>query len=186
METTPAVPINIYHTLGKKTFILFLLDRVRIAVICLIIAIVLFAVSGQNFLNQKSIGDMRPYATIGGEIMLAIAILAFLIALLVSWLIYKNFTFSLEDDALKIKRGVITKEEVAIPYRQIQDINIERCLDYQMLGMSRLVILTAGHEDDPHPEGEAEGILPAIDKRFRRSTPVRTFKTHRRSASQRG
>jgi hypothetical protein len=35
-----------------------------------------------------------------------------------------------------------------------------------MLGMSRIVILTAGHEDEPHPEGESEGILPGLDKDF--------------------
>ena len=168
-ETVPAIPIGVYHTLGKKTFILFLLDRIRVAVIFVILAVILFILSGQSFLDQKSIGDMRPYAMLGGEIMLAIAVLAFLIAFLVSWLVYRNYTFCLEDDALKIKRGVITKEEIAIPYRQIQDVDIQRGLDYQLLGMSRLDILTAGHEDtgvDGGTPDESEGILPGIDKDF--------------------
>jgi putative membrane protein len=134
--------------------------------VALIMGVVLFVLWGQNVLTVKPAGDVRNYFMLGGWIMLAVAAVAFLIALLISWLIYRNYTFCLEDDALKIRRGVITKEEIAIPYRQIQDINIERSLDYQALGMSRIVILTAGHEDEPHPEGEAEGILPGLDKDF--------------------
>src|SRR5262249_54775350 len=139
-----------YRTLGKKTFIIFFLDRVRVGVVFLILAIVLFVLSSQNFLaNLPSIGDLRGYALMGGWWTLLIAIVALLIAFFVSWLIYINYRFALQDDSLKIKRGVLNKEEIAIPYRQIQDVDIERDLTYQMLGMSRLAILTAGHEDEP-------------------------------------
>ena len=65
---------------------------------------------------------------------------------------------------LKIRRGVFSREEVAIPYRQMQDVDIEQNLTDRFWGVCRLVILTAGHEDEPQPEGESEGILPVIDK----------------------
>ncbi len=69
------------------------------------------------------------------------------------------------EDSFKIKRGVMSKTENAIPYRQIQNVDIERSFTFQMLGLSRLIILTAGHEDENDKEGdEAEGVIPAIDQ----------------------
>ena len=39
-----------------------------------------------------------------------------------------------------------------------------RDLAFQALGLSRLVILTAGEEEEAGSSGESEGILPALDK----------------------
>ena len=70
----------------------------------------------------------------------------------------------LDDDALKVRHGIFSREEIAIPYRQIQDVDIDEDITDRIWGVCRLVILTAGHEDEPRPEGESEGILPVIDK----------------------
>ena len=71
------------------------------------------------------------------------------------------------EDSFKIKRGVLSKTENAIPYRQIQNVDIERSLMFQMLGLSRLIILTAGHEDESiKGENESEGVIPAIDQKL--------------------
>lgn len=94
-----------------------------------------------------------------GAFFLFLAFTAF-----VGWLAYINYRFCIDTDALKIKRGILNKEEVSIPYRQVQDVTIERDLLYQIIGVSRLVILTAGREDVKGEEGESEGILPALDK----------------------
>jgi uncharacterized membrane protein YdbT with pleckstrin-like domain len=90
----------------------------------------------------------------------------FLLSFFIAWLTYVTYQFALTEDALRIKRGILNKEEIAIPYRQIQDVDINRSLNFQMMGLSRIVILTAGHEEDPKaPDfGEAEGVLPALDK----------------------
>ena len=80
------------------------------------------------------------------------------------WLTYRNYKYCLGEDSLKIKRGILNKEEVAIPYRQIQDVDIKRDLYFQMMGLSRIIILTAGQEDETPRDSESEGILPALDK----------------------
>ena len=98
-------------------------------------------------------------------IALVLFVVVFAITLLVAWLIYKNYKYCLGDDSLKIKRGILNKEEVAIPYRQVQDVDLKRDLSFQMLGLSRIIIITAGHEDDEKPgDDDTEGILPALDK----------------------
>ena len=42
--------------------------------------------------------------------------------------------FLMADDSFKIKRGFLSKTENAIPYRQIQNVDIERSFMFQMLG----------------------------------------------------
>jgi putative membrane protein len=162
--THPGVPEEVYHTMGKKTFWIFFLERAHAAFILLILTIVLFMIAQQSFLASTPVGDLTNYAAMTAWICLALFVAAFLITFLVAWLIYINYKYCLGDDSLKIKRGILNKEEVAMPYRQIQDVDIRRDLSFQMLGLSRIVILTAGHEDEKPEDDESEGILPALDK----------------------
>lgn len=162
--THPGVPEEVYHTLGKKTFWIFLLDRSHAAFILLLVSIVLFVLQGQAFLAATPFGDLAPYVALGAWAALGLFVVVFMVTLLVAWLIYANYKYCLGDDSLKIKQGILDKREVAIPYRQIQDVDIERDLSFQMFGLSRIVILTAGHDDDRPGNDESEGALPAIDK----------------------
>jgi uncharacterized membrane protein YdbT with pleckstrin-like domain len=158
------VPGDSYHTLGRKTLWMSVLGRIQPAVVLLILSIGLFVISQQGFLATSSFASLGYYALLGGELCLLLFVLVLGILFLVGWLTYKNYTFALGEDSLKIRRGILSKEEIAIPYRQIQDVDIERDLSFQMLGLSKIVILTAGHEDEKDSSDESEGILPAIDK----------------------
>ncbi|HEX4104122.1 MAG TPA: PH domain-containing protein [Candidatus Paceibacterota bacterium] len=160
----PGVPEETYHTLGPKTLWIFVLQRIHAAVIILIISIGLFYLQGQPFLAKAPIPNINVYVAGGAWIFLLLFVVVFLITFFVAWLIYTNYRFYLGDNSLKIKRGIFDKEEIAIPYRQIQDVDIERDLSFQMMGLSRLIILTAGHEDERPHDDESEGVLPAMDK----------------------
>jgi putative membrane protein len=162
--THPGVPQEVYHTMGKKTFWIFFLERAHAAFILLLLTIVLFVLQGQAFLSTITIANLSNYVGLAAFACLALFIVVFLVTFLVAWLIYANFKFCLGDDSLKIKKGILNKEEVAIPYRQIQDVDIKRDISFQMMGLSRIVILTAGHEDEKPDEDESEGILPALDR----------------------
>lgn len=150
-----------YENLGSKTLWLFILDRSMVAAVILLVSLGLFFIGKTtgplNVLNLFTL-DIYIISFFG----FALFVVAFAIAAFVGWLVYANYKFLLGADALKIKKGVLNKEEVAIPYRQIQDVTIERDLSYQMFGLSKLTILTAGHEEAGET-GEAEGILPALD-----------------------
>ncbi len=70
----------------------------------------------------------------------------------------------LDTDALKIRRGILSKEEIAIPYRQIQDVDVDQSISDRIWGVARLAILTAGQEKTGEGNDESEGIFPAIDR----------------------
>jgi putative membrane protein len=160
----PGVPDEVYHKLGVKTLWIFVLQRIHAAFILLLLTIGLFIVEGQSFLNTKPFGNIAPYVSIAAWIALGLFVIIFLLTFLIAWLIYSNYKFCLGDDSLKIKRGILDKEEIAMPYRQIQNVDIQRDLSFQLMGLSRIVILTAGHEEDKSGEDESEGVLPAMDK----------------------
>lgn len=163
--THPGVPQEVYHTMGKKTFWIFLLQRAHAAFIFLLLTIAFFVLSGQTFLVATPVGNIAGDVFLAAWICAGAFIVVFGITLFASWLIYKNYKYSLGDDSLKIKRGILNKEEVAIPYRQIQDVDLRRDLSFQMMGLSQVVIITAGHDEDEKPGDEdTEGILPALDK----------------------
>ncbi len=162
--THPGIPEEVYHTMGKKTFWIFFLERVHAAFILLLLTIALFVLEQQPFLAATPVGDLAHYAALATVISFALFVIALIFTWLITWLIYKNYKYCLGGDSLKIKRGILNKEEVAIPYRQIQDVDIRRDISFQMLGLSRIVILTAGHEDEKPGDDESEGILPALDK----------------------
>jgi len=160
----PGVPTEQYHKLGTKTLWIFILQRIHATVILFIITIALFVVKGQPFLNNKLTGNLAPYANLIAWSAFGLFIIVALITFFIAWLIYVNYKFYLGADALRIKRGILNREEIAIPYRQIQDVDIARDLAFQMMGLSRLLILTAGHEDESSKSDDSEGILPAMDK----------------------
>jgi putative membrane protein len=155
--------VGTYKKLGRKTFWIFVFERMQAPIAFLLMAVLFFALRGASFLKAMPFGNADNYMTIAAWSALGFCVLIFLFVFLVSWLIYENYMFSLGEDALKIKRGVFTREEIAIPYRQIQNVDIEQDLSYRMIGVSRLVILTAGHEDEKMADDETEGVLPAID-----------------------
>jgi len=161
----PAAPAEIYYRLGKKTFVLFALKKMRLAAVFFLIAAFLALVSRQSFLTSLPLlGDVQIYVAWSAWVIFIVFCLFFLTALGAAWTIYRNYQFALGNDSFKIKHGVLNKAEFAIPYRQIQNVNIDRGALFQMLGLSRVTILTAGRSDQKLRDDEAEGVLPAIDK----------------------
>ncbi len=163
MPADNGAPEN-YRTLGRKTFVIFLMGKTRPASIIFVIAIVLATLGGSGAFTNISGQNFDPYINSAAIAALVLFVVAFALAFLIAWLEYSTYKFFMDEDALRIKRGVLSKEEIAIPYRQIQNVDIERSFSYQLLGLSRLVILTAGHDDDKTLGGESEGVLPALDE----------------------
>lgn len=160
----PGVPEEVYHTLGKKTLWIFVLEQIHAFIILLVCAVIAFAIEQQSFIKNVGGHDITGYVSLAAWILLGLFILVFGLTFLFTWLMYINYKFALSDNALKIKRGILDKEEISIPYRQIQDVDIDRDLGFQMMGVSRIIILTAGQEAQKTPDNETEGILPALDK----------------------
>ncbi|GEM_PF-277192 len=81
---------------------------------------------------------------------------------------YNAYKFELTEEVFKKEHGVIWKKYVSIPYERIQNIDIHRGIIARILGLSDLMIQTAGHSGTYGHYGiiggEPEGRLPALSK----------------------
>ncbi len=68
----------------------------------------------------------------------------FIILFLTANIVYDNYYFELDDVGFQKEHGVIHKQQVSIPYAQIQNVNISRTLIDRMFGLSKIMIETAG------------------------------------------
>lgn len=57
---------------------------------------------------------------------------------------YQRWRFDLETDALVLKRGVVTHVDTVVPYVRIQHVDTQRGPVERLLGLSSLVVYTAG------------------------------------------
>ena len=158
---TVNVPLDTWNRLGSRTYWLFVSQKLEVAGGFFLVAI-LFSIARSLSIAPKA---TVPFLGLAGITCFIIFFIALGYAFLSSWILYKSHEYCLAEDALKIRQGIITKTELAIPYRQIQNVSIERTFSDQILGLSRLVILTAGEDSDNKGSGgESEGLLPALDK----------------------
>lgn len=91
-----------------------------------------------------------------------LALLAACIAFLLAFLKYRTSRFSFEEFDLKVRTEILRREVLSFPYRQMQNVDIERGIIYRLCGVSKLVILTAGH-DDPSRSDRSEAVLDPVD-----------------------
>ncbi|HEU5114178.1 MAG TPA: PH domain-containing protein [Candidatus Paceibacterota bacterium] len=159
METNTISSFGTWNRLGSRTYWLFLFGKLGVSAAFFVLAVIFTIARSLSAMPAQVV----PFLGLIGVACFTIFFVALGYALFASWIVYRSHEFCLADDALKVKQGVVTKQEVAIPYRQIQNVDIERSVSEQIFGLSRLVILTAGHEDAGEKD-PAEGILPAMDK----------------------
>lgn len=84
----------------------------------------------------------------------------FLLAILLVWakLSVENFRYELTKDSFKKEFGVVVKRYVAIPYSKIQNVDIYRGVVDRLLGLSTLIIQTAGISGQIRSEGSVPGL----------------------------
>lgn len=157
--------MNKNQKLGIKVFYYYLSRKTSVGILALVISII--AASNKSILISK-LEILTPLEVsttiisyfISGLFVLTAILLIF--GLFMSWINYISCDFTLDENAFNIRRGFFTKREVSIPYRQIQNINIEQSISHKMLGLGKLVILTEGDHGDVN-SGNGEGIFEVID-----------------------
>ncbi len=170
------IPTNVEQRLGRHTWLLLLAKKTTTSIGLLLLAVILG--SAKDFIGQGLSGIFSFVAkdTVTAShvisssvsfiavVILVIAVIMFIIGYTIARMHFRNYTFTLEEFGLKLKKGIFDIKEVSIPYRQIQSVDVARTVAYQMFGVSRLIIMTAG-DDDAKQKGGAENdtIFDPID-----------------------
>ena len=63
-----------------------------------------------------------------------------------SYLVYKNFKFKIEGDSFILKKGIISKNNTAIAFDRIQNVNFSQNVIHQLINVYQVDIETAGSD----------------------------------------
>ncbi len=161
---------GVYQKLGSKALYFFLAERsvipfifFAVEIILLVLKIILaYSPDVQKMAEQNpTVGMYLNYALL---LVLVFFIISLAFGLALAYLTYSAFKYRLDTNDFSFVKGIVGQQEISMPYKQIQDINIEQSALYRLLGMCNLVILTAGHEDtDRSSVDRSEIVLPGLD-----------------------
>lgn len=162
--------MNNRQKLGSKVFYYYISRKISLGIFVLVASIIIASFKTEIFnmvskLAPVDISILIVNYFVWGLFILSAAILIFSVFL--AWVKYLSCDFTLDENAFNIRRGLLTKKEVSIPYRQIQNINIEQSFAHKMMGIGRLVVLTDGDRE------ETDGVFDVID--YNLSKEVRDF-----------
>lgn len=164
METT----IQRYYPLGNRTLVMLIIKRCFF--VFFLVIILFLGLFGLQYVSAEYV-NVAIYVFIG---YLMVSLLLSVGGIFLGWLEYWRYEIVLGDKNLKMQRGLISVEQVGIPYRYIQDIKIERSLLDQIIGVSELMVTISGSEQQEiHPGEGTSGnihriILPAIENKIAR------------------
>ena len=146
---------GVYYTPGKKVLYYFSVNRVLPVVFVFIFLQICF-----YFLH--GFAGLKETLSIISVFLIIVGIIFCIIALVAAYIKYNSVQFMFDEFAFHIKKGFLSKSEIAIPYRQIQSINHSQGLNQKMLGIMSIVIETAG-EDESKEQTNDIGLLPTLD-----------------------
>jgi putative membrane protein len=139
---------GVYYSPGKRVFRYFVLAK-------LLFVIILFIVLGIGASFLQGFGAILPVVIIAGILLCGIVFI-------IGWVKYKSVKFMFDEFSFHVEKGIFSKSEIAIPYRQIQDVNHEQSFSEKMWGIARIAIQSAG-TDESGSNAKSEGILPVLD-----------------------
>ncbi len=171
-----AIPLKNWHRLGKKTFWIFFLRHSKLFFLifglsCWFTYSVTRGTKVEAF-NNFFLKHPEWYLSSGLVLStLWMAIFGYLLVIfLYCWVIYRQYKFMLDEHAFYVRRGIFFIREVVIPYRQIQNVEINRPYLYRILGLAELDITTLTnsqvHEIHENEKHKKKNLLPVIDYRI--------------------
>lgn len=156
MENQAILP----EKLGGKTLIIFFISR------CPLLVFFLLLLAAAIFAKPYVPDNYSQYAVIGVSALTAVLIVAVFLVLLISWMQYIRYQIFITPDSIKINRGILSEEQIGIPFRRLQDATIKRGIFYQLIGASSLVLNILGEEGSTPLSKESRIILPALDAKL--------------------
>lgn len=114
-----------------------------------------------------------PYVLLG---LLGLAFIGLVVIFGYEYLYWKKFEYRIEEDGLKILSGVIGRNDLDIPLKRIQNVDVNRNIVQRILGIAQVNVETAGG-------GSTEAALKFLDYEDAKEMQkqVRELKNRRKS-----
>jgi len=162
---------NGYYRLGRTTLYFYFFKYGLLAIALFMLEmLVLGALSGGKNLPPFSemLSTNSAAITVAQEVASILPLLIFLAAasaIVMGYVSYWSFRYKIEYNYLSFVKGIINLHKISVPFRQIQNVDIDQSLVYRFFGLVSLIVLTVGNEDvDQHTKDERnEIIIPPLN-----------------------
>lgn len=132
-----------YYEVGRRGLLYLILDYNRVSIVILVISL-LVTIAG-----AVTPGNFGTLVALGGVFLFVVSFLWIIIASVIAKLEYVTTKIMLDDVSLRVVRGILSKEEDAIPFRRIQTVDIKQDILQRVLSVAHLVIATTTDLDTP-------------------------------------
>ncbi len=87
---------------------------------------------------------------------------ALIIVRLIAALAYRNYSYSILEDYILIKRGILSRHSVRLTFERVQNVNIVKKILDRIFGVGTVQIETAGGSGVGGAGGSSEGYILAL------------------------
>ena len=88
--------------------------------------------------------SMQEFNMVAAAAVTAGTTIILLVNMLWEYLVWRNYGFNIEDNSLRIKKGVLRKEDRKIPLDRVQNVDTKRNIVQRLMGISQVNVETAG------------------------------------------
>ena len=165
--------INKKYYLGKKTFLIIFFRSSKFSLLFSILTAYAGYLLYNGFLKKEIELKLSPdFSYITTEMItlwiILLSISFFIVAFVKSLVYYKQYSFTLDNHALKIKKGILLIKEVVVPYHHIQNVEILRSYFLLPFGLVELDIVTNSSSSLDSLKKE-DKLFPLMDKKLAES-----------------
>ena len=170
--------LNKKYTFGRRTFWFLFLKNGKLAtfsVLAIIASIVCIHVGEtsvfvENFLASHFDGIVTTTMLTQWLVLILLAVIIF-----ISVIMYEHHAqhkFMLDNHSFHIRRGILMVKEKVIPYRHIQNVDLEQPYHYRLFGVVRLNITTArvdtfeSESEKNKKKHDHQHLIPLMDKKI--------------------
>ncbi len=112
----------------------------------------------------SSTGSLRNFNFVAAALLGTGVLISYAVMAAWEYLVWKNYSYSIEEDKIKIMQGVIRKNQREIPLKRIQNVDISRNIVHRVVGLSKVDLETAGGSDT---EASLKYVEPREGERIR-------------------
>ena len=152
------------YTLGKRAFwFLFFKHGFKPFLFLIFCLGIVYFINTSSFQDWFSTIDTIITIGILNLWIISLSVCALFLIFVSTFERYIQHKFLLGEHSFHVRRGIFMVKEKVIPYRHIQNVDIDRPYHYRLLGLSKLNITTARLDNF---EDEKTNLIPIIDKRL--------------------
>lgn len=169
------IELDTKYRSGKRTFVYLFLRR---GWWLIIIAAALLYAAYEIYFGQLQSGATQFLAAhpswyvspqMVSQWLLFFAIAVLLVAYLRASVLYREYSFHVDQHALHLRRGLIRVQEITIPYHQISNIHIEQPYHWRFLGLAELdITISSSRESLSKVMKRQDFLIPCIDRSLAR------------------